>query len=155
MAGRHDEALHRRLRWPVVFLVVILIYGVAGYMLMDWSFVDALYMTLLALTTVGFREVRPLDDAGKIFTVSIMVLGVTLLLVTLTLVAVWVAEGVLTEHRRWRRMQRRIDRLRNHFIVCAFGRVGRTAAREFRAEGVPFVVIDPDESSRSGCLRRT
>ncbi len=108
MVGRHDEALHRRVRWPLVLLAAVLIYGVAGYMLMGWSFVDALHMTIITLTTVGFREVLPLDDAGKIFTISVMVLGVALLLITLTLAAVWVAEGVLTEHRRWRRTQRRI-----------------------------------------------
>lgn len=138
--------LARRLRWLGVLLVVVLVYGVVGYMaIFGWSFVDALYMTLAGMSTVGFREVRPLDLPGKLFTISVIVFGVTLVLGSVTLAAAWVAEGVLSHERRRKRMERRIQRLKDHFIVCAFGRVGRTVSREFRAEGVPFVVVERDE----------
>lgn len=144
---RERDPLLRRLLWPLIGLHVTLAYGIAGYMVLEgWSFVDALYMTTITLTTVGFREVHLLDDAGKLFTVSLAVMGVALLLLTITLVAVWVSEGNIGERRRRKRMQRDIDRLRDHYIVCAFGRVGRTVARAFRDEGVPFVVVDSDES---------
>lgn len=136
----------RRIRWAALLLVVALAYGVTGYMLLQgWSFLDALYMTVTTFTTVGFREVRPLDDVGRVFTLSVIAIGVALVLITIALAAQWVIEGRWGERTRRRRMQRRIDGLSGHYLVCAYGRVGRAIAREFEAEGVPFVVIDPKE----------
>lgn len=110
-----------------------------------WGFLDALYMTAITFTTVGYREVRPLDATGRVFTLTVMGVGVALVLITIALAAQWVMEGTWTFRTRRRRMQRRIDALSNHYLICAYGRVGRAAAREFEAEGVPFVVIDPKE----------
>lgn len=138
--------LWRRLRWPALLLAFVVIYGTAGYMLIPrWPLLDALYMTLTTLTTVGFREVRPLETSGRIFTMSVIVLGVGALFVSVSLVAGLVAEGALSERGRRRRMERQVDRLSDHFIICAYGRVGRTVARELEAEGKPFVVIDAKE----------
>jgi voltage-gated potassium channel len=114
-------------------------------------------MVVLILSTVGFREVRSLDLTGQIFTISLMLLGVTLLLVTVALVAQAVAEGNMGARGRRRRMQRAVDRMTGHFIVCGYGRVGRTVAREFEGEGVPFVVVDrndelEDELNRDGVV---
>lgn len=136
----------RRIRWAMLALVVALAYGVSGYMLLQgWPFLDALYMTVTTFTTVGFREVRPLDDAGRVFTLSVIAIGVALVLITIALAAQWVIEGQWGERARRRRMQRRIDGLSDHYLICAYGRVGRAIAREFEAEGVSFVVIDPKE----------
>jgi len=136
----------RRLRWPAGLLIAVVVYGVVGYIVIEgWSFLDALYMTVLTLTTVGFKEVRPLDEAGKWFTITVLSLGATLVLVTLSLAAQSIAEGGLGERARRRRMSKRTEDLKDHFIICAYGRVGRTVAREFESEGVAFVVIDADE----------
>jgi voltage-gated potassium channel len=138
--------LRRRIKWPAIGLVSVIAYGVAGYMVIEgWRFLDALYMTVTTLATVGFREVRPLDDAGMWFTLSVITMGVGLVLVTVTVVAQWVLEGRFGERNRRRRMQRRIDAMSNHFIVCAYGRVGRAVARELEAEGASFLVIDLNE----------
>jgi voltage-gated potassium channel len=135
-----------RFRWPILLLPGILVYGVAGYMLIEgWSFLDALYMTVLTLTTVGYREVRPLDTSGKIFTITVLVLGVAVVLATITLIAGWIAERAVRQDRRRRRMERRIASISDHYIICAYGRVGRTVARELEAEGVPFLAIDAKE----------
>jgi voltage-gated potassium channel len=135
------------LRWPAVALVVIVVYGVTGYMVMeDWSFIDAVYMTVTALTTVGFGEVRPLDDAGKVFTVSLVVFGVTLALITFSLIAAVIAERRPGERLRRRRMQKKIDDLKDHCIVCAYGRVGRTVAEELAVYKQPFVVVDKSDT---------
>jgi voltage-gated potassium channel len=132
--------------WAALLLGVALAYGVTGYMLLEgWRFLDALYMTVTTFTTVGFREVRPLDDAGRVFTLSVIAIGVALVLITIALAAQWVIEGQWGERTRRRRMQRRIDGLSGHYLICAYGRVGRAIAREFEAEGIPFVVIDPKE----------
>jgi voltage-gated potassium channel len=132
--------------WAALLLGLALAYGVTGYMLLEgWPFLDALYMTVTTFTTVGFREVRPLDDVGRVFTLSVIAIGVALVLITIALAAQWVIEGQWGERTRRRRMQRRIDGLSGHYLICAYGRVGRAIAREFEAEGVPFVVIDPKE----------
>lgn len=144
--GGPEDSLWRRIRWAGLLLVLALAYGVAGYMLLEgWGFLDALYMTAITFTTVGFHEVRPLDATGRIFTLTVIGVGVALVLITVALAAQWVIEGAWTLRTRRRRMQRRIDALSNHYVICAYGRVGRAAAREFEAEGVPFVVIDPKE----------
>lgn len=144
----------RRLLWPAALLVGISFYGVAGYMLLEgWSFVDAVYMVVLILSSVGFREVRPLDLSGQIFTITILVLGVTLLLVTVALVAQAIAEGGLGARGRRRRMQRAVDRMTGHFIVCGYGRVGRTVARELEGEGADFVVVDRNEELEDELMR--
>lgn len=136
----------RRLTWSAAALVAVAVYGIAGYMLLEgWSFLDAVYMVALILSSVGFREVRPLDTSGQVFTITVLVLGVTLLLVTVALVAQAIAEGGLGVRGRRRRMQRAVDRMSGHFIVCGYGRVGRTVARELEGEGAAFVVVDRNE----------
>lgn len=135
-----------RIRWLALLLVGAVAYGVAGYVLLErWSVMDALYMTLLVLSTVGFREVRPLDAGGRAFTATLMIAGVALVLVTVAVVATWVTEEQMWASRRRKRMQKRLDAMSDHFIICAYGRVGRAVARDLEAEGVPFVVIDPKE----------
>jgi voltage-gated potassium channel len=146
MANLQPPTLWRRLRWPAVLLVAVTAYGVAGFALFEhWSLLDAAYMTVTTLTTVGFREVHPLDAGGMVFTISLIVLGVGVVLVTVSVVAGWVAEGGGADRARRTRMQRQIDRMSNHAIVCAYGRVGRAIARTYQDEGVPFVVIETKE----------
>jgi voltage-gated potassium channel len=135
-----------RFRWPILLLPAILVYGVAGYMLFEgWSFLDSLYMTLLTITTVGYQEVRPLDTSGKIFTITVLILGVAVVLATISLLAGWIAERAVRQDWRRRRMRRRIGSMSDHYILCAYGRVGRTAAQELEAEAISFVVIDAKE----------
>jgi voltage-gated potassium channel len=137
-----------------MLLAVVLAVGVCGFVFVEgWSVVDSIYMTLMVLTTVGMREVRPLDASGKVLAISLMVMGVTLVLLTLSLAGRSIAEGGLGERGRRRRMQRQIDDMRDHYIICAYGRVGRTVARELEAEGAPFVVIDKDEDLQDQMLR--
>lgn len=133
----------------MVALVGVVLYGVIGYWLIEgWTLLDAVYMTVMTLTTVGFGEVRQLDASGVVFTVSLMVAGVAVALVGIALLAQMISEGELGNVGRRRRMQRRIDDLKDHFIVCAYGRVGRAAVTELQHAGVPFVVIDSKEDLR-------
>jgi voltage-gated potassium channel len=122
------------------------VYGTVGYMALEgWPFLDALYMTIITMTTVGFREVNELDTGGRLFTLTVVVLGVGTALIGISLLAAAIAEAELGGLTRRRRMAKRIEGLEEHFIVCAYGRVGRAAVRELQAAGVDFVVIDPKE----------
>lgn len=137
------EGILRRLRIMGVLALFVVVYGTGGYMFVaDWSVIDAVYMTLITLTTVGFTEVHPMNDSERIFTMSLLVMGVGLIAVTLGLAGQLIQEGALGDRGRRRRMSKRIEELSSHYIVCAYGRVGRTVARQLQAEGVPFVVID-------------
>jgi voltage-gated potassium channel len=134
--------LARRLVLLGAVIVGLFLYGIGGYMALGFGPIDAAYMTTLAVTTAGFNPVRTLDGVEQVFTMTIAVLGVTTFIAILTVLGGALAEGRFAVSSRRRRMQRRIDNLRGHFIVCAYGRVGRTTAREFEADGAPFVVID-------------
>lgn len=128
--------------WLMASGIVLLGYGLVGYKLFGFSLVDAVYLTLSALTTEGFATPVVLSDGAKIFTVSLSLFGVTVFVAVLGILAGALVDGKLIHRsRRWS-MQRRISELRDHHIICAYGRVGRAAAREFEADGVPFVVIE-------------
>jgi voltage-gated potassium channel len=137
----------RTLEWVGLALALLVAIGTGGYMALEhWSFSDALYMTVITITTVGYREVRPLDDNGRLFTMAILVVGAVIALIGISLTAALIAEGEIGGRTRRRRMDRAIAQLRDHYIVCAYGRVGRAAVRELEAAGLPCVVIDPQEA---------
>ena len=136
-----------RFRLPIVLLVVAVAYGVAGYRLLEgWSLLDALYMTVITLAAVGFQEVHPLGPEGRIFTISLIALGVVALFFTLQAATELVASGQLVRSLRRRRMDTRIDRLDRHYVICAFGRVGRSVAEELARQGLPFIVVEQDHT---------
>jgi voltage-gated potassium channel len=145
MPHRDESPWHfRRL---LALVIGVICFGTFGYVIFwDWGFVDALYMTILTLTAVGFTEVHPLDTGGKLFTISLIVLGVTVVVLALSTVARAIEEGGLGERGRRRRMARRISHMSNHAIVCGFGRVGRTVVEELERDGVPYLVIDKEEA---------
>ena len=133
--------------------------SVAGYMLIEgWSFLDAVYMTIVTFTTVGYEEVRPLSSTGRVFTMFVMVAGVGAMLYILTsVVHLVVAQQALRHLVRRRRMRTRISRLSGHFIVCGFGRVGKAVALTLEEQSAPLVVIDKDpevltEAEQNGLL---
>jgi voltage-gated potassium channel len=134
------------LRFPAVIAAGVLAYGVLGYLwVFGWSLIDAIYMTVMTMTTVGYTEVRDLDTAAKMFTISLLLLGATVLILTLSIAASVLLEDPVRERIRRRRLSKRIEDLKNHYIVCGYGRVGRTVAEELQREGVDFLVVDRSE----------
>lgn len=132
-------------RLAVAVLCSVIVGGVLGYRFIEgWPFWDAVYMTITTITTVGYREVHPLSQAGQVFTVALIVAGVGTALYTFTLLATVVVEGGL--HRRFerRRQTRMLEDLHDHFIVCGFGRIGSVIVEEFQRQHVPFIVVERD-----------
>jgi len=123
-------------------LLVVVVTGIVGFLLFGYDAEAAVAMTLLTLTTVGFATPRDLPSGVQLFTAILAVLGVGLFAAILGVAGTAIVEGRVGALSRSRRMHRRIDQLRDHFIVCAYGRVGRAIARELEAAGTPFVVID-------------
>ena len=133
----------RRLLVAALLLSALVVLGVAGFMLIEgWSFLDALYMTVTTITTVGFQEVQPLSDGGRIFTVFLILFGVGVAFYILTTLVATVVEGDLGLALGVRRMKGRIEALRDHHILCGFGRVGEEIAREFTDRKIPFVIVE-------------
>ena len=122
--------------------------GTAGYMLLEgWDFLDALYMTVISVTTVGFKEVRELDATGRIWTMIMSGTGVVLVFGTVGLVTEYLILEATSGRSRTRRMAKAVGDLSSHYVLCGYGRVGSTVARELVHEGTPFVVIDVNPAS--------
>jgi voltage-gated potassium channel len=131
--------------WGAGILAAIVAAGISGYMIIEgWTFIDALFMTIITITTVGYAEVHPLSTAGQIFSTFLIVGGVSGALYVLSVIAAYIIEGHLGTTLGRRRMQRTIAKLKDHFILCGYGRVGEEIGRIFAEEKVPFVVIDKD-----------
>ncbi len=133
----------RQLQLSLLLLLGLVLVGVIGFMALEgYSLIDALYMTVITLATVGFQEVRPLDPAGRLFTTFLVIVGVG--------TAAWAisnAAEVMLGQTFWKSVQRRRNRemvedLRDHHIVCGYGRLGRQIIRDLNARGEPSIVID-------------
>jgi voltage-gated potassium channel len=133
----------RRVLWGAGALVAIIAIGATGYIAIEgWSFLDSLYMTIITITTVGYTEVHPLTTGGRIFSIFLIIGGVGGALYAVTGIIQYIVEGNLGTTWGRRKMKDRITKLKGHFILCGFGRVGEEIARTFKAEEVSFVVID-------------
>lgn len=133
----------RRFLYLGAAVALVLAIGTAGFTLIEgYPVFDAFYMTLTTMTTVGYMEVHPLSRAGRIFNVFLICFGVSIIFVGFGAVTQTIIELEFGEALGKRRVKRMIDNLRDHFIVCGFGRVGRGAAAELQQAGVPFVVVD-------------
>jgi voltage-gated potassium channel len=133
----------RRFLQIIYAVVIVVAIGVIGYKLIEgWTLLDSLYMTVITLGTVGYREVHPLSTGGMVFTIVLIVIGVGVIFYALTTMVQYIIEGNLANILGRRRMKEKIAKLRGHIIVCGYGRVGREVARVFQEERIPFVVID-------------
>jgi voltage-gated potassium channel len=136
-------SVSKKLTIAAGFLVGIIVAGIVGYMLIEgWNFMDAFFMTIISITTTGFSEVHPLDTAGRLFTIFLIISGSGGAVYALTVIVQFVMEGQLGS-ALWRRsMKNRINHLKNHFILCGYGRVGQEIAQILSEEKAEFVIID-------------
>lgn len=133
----------RRILLALLPVGVVCFLASLGYALFwGWTPVEALYMTVISVATVGFQEVRPLDEAGRLFTILVILSGVAAGTYAIGRIIDLVVEEQLQGRWKERRMNKRIKGLSGHHIVAGLGRVGSVVARELRSQGVPFVVVD-------------
>ena len=133
----------------IVFLVLLSAllvgFGTVGYIIVEgFSFLDALYMTIITLTTVGFGEVRPLDPDGRLFTIVLIILGAGFVAYNLAYFTQLLLDGNLLELYRRRRVKYQIDQLKDHFIICGYGQMGQIIHEELLRNKVSVVVIESD-----------
>lgn len=130
----------------LLLLGIWFVVGTAGYLAIEdgWTLLDAFYMTVITITTVGYHEIHPLSPAGQIFTSVLVITGLGILLYTLARVGQGLFEGELVDILGKRRMMREIEELENHYIVCGLGKVGRPVAEGLSREGLSLCVIEQD-----------
>ena len=143
----------RRFRAGIGLLTLVLLGGTGGYTALGLSPLDALYQTVITISTVGYREVGEVGGRYQVFTVFLILFGTGTSLYTLSVLIETMFEGRLDGQFRRRRMQRRINRLKNHVVLCGYGQVGRAIEKELIGDGEVVVAIDrrePDHPPSSG-----
>jgi voltage-gated potassium channel len=146
--GRLATALKavRNLELIAAALLLLMVAGTLGFRFIEgWTYFDSFYMVLTTFTTIGYQEVHPLSRAGREFNIFLIVAGVSLLFLMIGTLTQALLEFELRSFFGRRRMEREISRLKNHYIICGAGRVGRSVAREMVRKPVPFVFIESSE----------
>lgn len=129
-------------------LVGEFVFGVVGYMIIeDYSFFNALYMVVITISTVGFTEVHPLDEAGQIFTSILIIANIGIFAYSLAVFSFFIIEGEIFKNMYVKRIKQRIDKLEDHVILCGFGKYGKEITNNLMLHQTPFVVIEnsPDK----------
>lgn len=136
---------YSRLRISLILLFAIIFAGTIGYSVFeDMPVFDAFYMTVITVSTVGFSEIKPLSQVGRIMTVIIIVSGISVLTYTLGQVAKIFVEGELRRILGRRKLEKQLSKLNDHYIICGFGRIGTVISRELSDENISLVVIEHD-----------
>ncbi len=154
---KYQRLLQELIAGALVLFGVALI-GTLWYRLVEgWSWSDAVYMTVITLATVGYGETNPLGTRGRLFTIALILMGVMTIGYIVNRFTEAIIQGYFQEGIRLRQRRRLIDSLTEHYIVCGFGRTGRQIALEFKAEAIPFVIVDSQaeqvvEAQELGCI---
>jgi len=133
----------RHLKISLFVLILLITLGTAGYMgLEGWRWLDAFYMTVITLSTVGFREVHDLSDAGRFFTIFLIFFGVSVIGYTVGTLAQIMFEGQIQRVIGRKKLEKKIEALKDHYIICGYGRIGALICKEFAARPLSFVVVE-------------
>ncbi len=142
------QDVRKRFIFSVALIVLIVAFGTTGYMVIEgWGFLDSIYMTIITLTTVGYREIHDLSVEGIIFTIILIVGGVGTVLYALSIGAKLILEGELQEIFGRKRLKNQIKELNKHYIICGYGRMGRIIFKELEAKDIKCVVIEKNTDS--------
>ncbi len=137
--------LRKELIGGVIALIVVFLIGTLWYRYIEqWTWLDAAYMTMSTLATVGFGEINPLGQRGRVFTMLLIVMGLVTIGYIVNRFTEALIQGYFQDGIRQRQEKRLLTTLTDHYILCGFGRTGRQVAQEFNAENIPFIIIDAD-----------
>ncbi len=129
--------------------------GILGYMLIEhWGFLDSLYMTVITIASVGYMEVYPLTTQGRIFTIFLIIFGIGVLMFGISTFTAFLVEGELNELLRRRKMEKQIAKLKDHYIICGTGRIGKHIIYEMKNTKRPHVAIEKDEEACKELLEK-
>lgn len=133
----------KKLYYAIAMVMLVLVVGILGfYFIEDYSVLDSVFMTVITVATVGYREVKELDDAGKIFTSILIIFSIGTFAYAVSVITRYIIEGEFQTYFRHYRVNKEIQKLKNHVIVCGFGRNGRQACEQLRSGNEKFVAIE-------------
>lgn len=133
----------KRFLYPVILIVAVVAGGTAGYMLLEgWSFPESVYMAVITLSTVGFKEVHPLTTTGQYFTILYIAFSIFTVGFTVSKLLSFLFEGQIAGAMKEHKMKKRLSLIKDHYIICGFGAVGREAAEELDHKRAPFVIVE-------------
>lgn len=133
----------RHLLLSVLLALCILFLGATGYMMIEgWDFLDAVYMTVITLTTVGYGEIHELSRTGQLYTILLIFIGVTFCLYVAGSVVQFMVEGQIRTILGRRSLDKKINRLKNHYVICGYGRIGRVLCNQLKRKPIDLVVIE-------------
>jgi len=136
---------YRGIRIAVILLLLTLVFGTAGFVIIEgMSWFDALYMTVITISTVGFSEIKPLSSVGRLLTIFIISTGIAIGAYAIGSLLKMFIEGELARTFGRRKLEKHISVLKDHFVICGYGRIGTIICDELRSENIPFVVIEED-----------
>ncbi|MFB2934322.1 TrkA family potassium uptake protein [Aerosakkonemataceae cyanobacterium BLCC-F154] len=142
------KQLQKELIGGAIAIIVIFLLGTLWYKFIEgWNWLDSIYMTVITLATVGYGETRPLGDRGRLFTIFLIGLGIVTIAYIVNQFTEAIIQGYFQEGRKLRQLKRLIETLREHYILCGYGRTGKQIAQEFQAEGISFIIVDSDLES--------
>lgn len=142
------QIFRSKLYTAVILLICLLLFGILGFKLIsDFSWLDAVYMTVITITTVGFGEVQPLDDHAKFFTIGLILSSAIIVGYALKVITEYIISRNDIKDIKQKKMQKKIDALSGHIIICGYGRNGKQAASKLIAHNRLFVVIEKDEKA--------
>ncbi len=126
--------------------LLIILVGTFGYMFIEnFTFIEGLYMTLITLTTIGFGEIRPLSEKGRVFTMFLILVGIAFVTSQIAAFGNYIADGQFLQMYRRRKMKNRLSRISDHYIICGYGQMGKIVAAELVKYNLPVVVIEKSE----------
>ncbi len=136
----------KQIMGAVALCLLTFIIGIAGYMIIEkWNFIDSAFMTVITLTTVGYGEVNKLGPTGRIFTMILIFAGAGLFVYLAGMIMQFIIEGEMQSILGRKKLDKRIDKMKNHYIVCGYGRIGRILCRQLKTKTSDIVVIDKDK----------
>jgi len=139
----------KRIKWAIIFLLSVFVVGIGGYMVIEgWNFFDSLYMVVITLATVGFGEIHPLTFHGRIFTIVLILVWAGIGFYALSSIIQPIIEGEIRKVLGRKKLEKEIRNLKDHYIVCGFGRMGSYISRELRNASVSYIIIEKDEYLR-------
>lgn len=133
----------------IIGLVSVIVFGTIGYMWIEhWSVIDGLYMTVITISSIGYGEVHKLSDTGRVFTMVLIFVGFGVVGYVLVAASRLIIEGEVQKILTRRRFMKAIEKIKDHFVICGFGRMGAFVCQQFHARGIPFVVVENDQETQ-------
>lgn len=135
--------IFKKLLPPLILLFLLMLFGTIGYHLIEsYNFLDSLYMTVITISSVGFQEVKPLSEAGRLFTIFLILINIGLFTYFISLLSRYFFDIEFIKSYKLYKMEKKIQQLQDHVIICGFGRNGKESAQLLHENNIPFVVLE-------------